>query len=99
MLKQSLISLRLVSAYQSYELLSTNRTAITNRIAVSDCFSSPNSHNPRLGHSIPMRRSAILLVIALAFCSVSRSEEPVDVTVCKLIANPDVYNHKLVRVT
>jgi hypothetical protein len=44
-------------------------------------------------------RSAPFLLCALAIGSTCRSEDAVDVTVCKLLANPDAYDHKLVRVS
>ena len=44
-------------------------------------------------------RSVPFLLGALAFVSTCRCEVAVDVTVCKLLADPDAYDHKLVRVS
>ena len=44
-------------------------------------------------------RIAAYLSFALLFCSPSRSEDVVDVTVCQLQANPSAYDHKLVKVS
>jgi len=44
-------------------------------------------------------RFTLVLVFTCALCSVCRSEEPVEVTVCELLANPDAYDHKLVEVS
>lgn len=44
-------------------------------------------------------RLMAFLLFALALCPSDRSDEAVDVTVCKLLANPDAYDHKLVRVS
>jgi hypothetical protein len=44
-------------------------------------------------------RSAPFFLFALALGSTCRCEDAVDVTVCKLLANPDAYDHKLVRVS
>lgn len=48
-----------------------------------------------------MRAVALIpfLLSALAFCSVSRSEDLLDVTICKLLANPSAYDHKLIKVS
>jgi hypothetical protein len=38
-------------------------------------------------------------LFALAFCSVSHSEDALDVTVCKLLAKSRAYDHKLIKVS